>query len=433
MRISTLVVLGWSALVAGGCAQPEPACQATIDAWADDDGDGFGGASLGKVCALEAGQVDQPLDCDDADPERHPDAKEACNGIDDDCDGAIDQGLPKLQQFWIDEDGDGYGGAYQSVLACKQPDGYVDEHSDCDDSEPSVNPGATERCGNGDDDCDGFVDDDDDDTDPESMTIYYRDADRDGAGNPEVTRSACLPPSGWTATGGDCDDNDASFIVDTFYQDEDEDGYGAPNTTVKACELGPGLSEDGSDCDDQDPDVHEVAGWLRDLDGDGFGSGDALVTQCSYPGGDLVSATGGLDCADDDATRYPGAREICEDGIDQNCDGHDIQCGPIGSFRVGDGPDWGTDPPVYSCLDACALIFGGVPTDYHCSTNAVTMNQLAYLSGWGDTRYCSNGAAEDYKLEPAGNPGYNCGSGACSFSAYVRDHCTTSVNYCWHR
>ena len=54
MRISTLVVLGWSALVAGGCAQPEPACQATIDAWADDDGDGGDGGRPAWAVELRA-------------------------------------------------------------------------------------------------------------------------------------------------------------------------------------------------------------------------------------------------------------------------------------------------------------------------------------------------------------------------------------------
>ena len=44
--------------------------------------------------------------------------------------------------------------------------------------------------------------------------------------------------------------------------------------------------------------------------------------------GDGVTASQG-DCDDNSATVYPGAEEICSDGIDQNCDGTDIDCKDI--------------------------------------------------------------------------------------------------------
>jgi hypothetical protein len=57
--------------------------------WTDADGDGFGGAG-GEDCEPPEGSVSQGGDCDDADAAVHPDATEVCNGIDDDCDGAVD-------------------------------------------------------------------------------------------------------------------------------------------------------------------------------------------------------------------------------------------------------------------------------------------------------------------------------------------------------
>jgi hypothetical protein len=148
-----------------------------------------------------------------------------------------------------------------------------------------------------------------------------------------------------------------------------------------------------------------------------------------------VSSTLGFDCNEQQPQINPGANDACEDGIDQDCNGSDPRCGPIGSYDVNTGDRWTNDPPVYSCLDACALLFGGVATDYHCSTDPTNMNQQAFLSGWGDATYCTQGRAEDFKLEPGGNPGYNCGVPGCAYSAYVSDNCWQglSINYCWLR
>jgi hypothetical protein len=96
-----------------------------------------------------------------------------------------------------------------------------------------------------------------------------------------------------------------------------------------------------------------------------------------------------------------------------------------------DGPLWVNDPAVRSCLGTCALLFGGLGTDYSCSTSATVLNHQAYVDGWGDSTFCFQPVAEDYSKEQAGNPGYNCGFGGCSYSAYVQDHSCMSVNYCW--
>ena len=126
----------------------------------DADGDGFGFPGAVIIAPSQPpGHVANNLDCDDDNSLVHPGAPEYCNGIDDDCDGLVDDNVAALT-IYRDVDGDGYGAAAISSSACPIPAGYVTQHGDCDDSDPQVHPGAVERCGNGiDDDCDGVTDD----------------------------------------------------------------------------------------------------------------------------------------------------------------------------------------------------------------------------------------------------------------------------------
>lgn len=52
----------------------------------DEDGDGYGTGENRTGCAPDK----REKDCDDGDASIHPDAPEQCNGVDDDCDGAVD-------------------------------------------------------------------------------------------------------------------------------------------------------------------------------------------------------------------------------------------------------------------------------------------------------------------------------------------------------
>jgi len=105
---------------------------------------------------------------------------------------------------------------------------------------------------------------------------------------------------------------------------------------------------------------------------------------------------------------------------------------PNPSFKVGDGPYWRTTGlQVYSCLEVCALRFGGVSGDWACSTKLDSVDHHAFVSGYADSTYCSGvGVAEDFKKPAAGGP-YNCGSAGCAYSAWVSDVCGNSTNTCW--
>ena len=172
----------------------------------DADGDGYGDPA-GSVTACEApdGFVDNADDCDDDDPETHPDAPERCDELDNDCDGEIDEDLQ--EQWFADADGDGWGNAENSLDSCDPGTGWVADSTDCDDSNSSVHPEADETCNDVDDDCDGDIDED-------LATTWYQDADSDGFGDPAVETSDCDPGTGWVDNADDCDDANSAIHPD---------------------------------------------------------------------------------------------------------------------------------------------------------------------------------------------------------------------------
>ena len=96
-------------------------------------------------------------DCNDEDPAINPSASELCNGLDDNCDGLVDDENSLDATAWHpDRDGDGYGDAYSPIYRCTQPTDVAlsDDPSDCNDDDASVKPGAQEVCDGQDNDCD---------------------------------------------------------------------------------------------------------------------------------------------------------------------------------------------------------------------------------------------------------------------------------------
>ncbi|QQS64300.1 MAG: putative metal-binding motif-containing protein [Chitinophagaceae bacterium] len=96
------------------------------------------------ACTAPIGFVTNSGDCDDSNPAINPGATEVCDGLDNNCDGQIDEGVKTT--FYADADGDGYGNAANTTMACTAPIGFVTNSGDCDDINPAINPGATEVC-----------------------------------------------------------------------------------------------------------------------------------------------------------------------------------------------------------------------------------------------------------------------------------------------
>jgi hypothetical protein len=106
----------------------------------------------------------------------------------------------------------------------------------------------------------------------------------------------------------------------------------------------------------------------------------------------------------------------------QNITNVEVTCSVVPTnYRVQDGPPHGTQPPTYSCVETCALLFGGTSTNWACSTDAVVVNNQAFTSRWGGP--CAI-QSESYKVGTIYNtPG--------NVSAYVADHCFAGQrNYC---
>jgi uncharacterized repeat protein (TIGR03803 family) len=182
---------------------------ALVTFYLDGDGDGYGDNSKPvQACSAPQGSfskyfVTDNTDCDDSKASVHPGAAEVCNGVDDNCDGQIDEGVKTT--FYADTDGDGYGNNSITTQACSAPTGYVSDNTDCDDTKASAHLNATEVCNGVDDDCDGQIDE------GIPTVTYYRDGDRDGYGNPADNVTSCSPPTGYVTNSTDCDDTKSSI------------------------------------------------------------------------------------------------------------------------------------------------------------------------------------------------------------------------------
>lgn len=135
----------------------------------DCDNDGFGNPNRPLLtCTQFPTFVLDNSDCYDYDETVYSDAPELCDGIDNNCNGEIDEGLPQ-NTYYYDSDQDGFGDPNNTKEACALPPGsnYVSNNSDCNDDNALTNPNAPERCDGLDNDCDGDpnqneVDNDDD-------------------------------------------------------------------------------------------------------------------------------------------------------------------------------------------------------------------------------------------------------------------------------
>ena len=396
----------------------------TVSCYVDNDNDGY--AAMGAVssphCPI-AGRSSvggcptgytnlagsgSNVDCNDtagSGSTIHPTAPETCNGVDDNCNGMIDEGVSLT--YYRDADGDGFGTsvAGMTIAGCTAPSGYVTNNTDCNDSSTPIHPGATEICNGVDDNCNGMID--------EGVTrTFYRDADADGYGlnSMPTTMASCAPPAGYVVDNTDCNDacsachpgaleicdgndNNCNGMTDegvqaTYYRDADGDGYGnASMASAPACSAPSGYVSNNTDCNDTagvgasiHPGATEICNgtddncngmtdegvtrvFYRDADMDGYGNASVTSSppSCSPPSGYVSDNT---DCNDSCSTCHPGAVELC-DALDNNCNGTVDDGAQITCYTDADNdtyaPMGATSGSV--CPVAGRDVFGGCPVN----------------------------------------------------------------------
>jgi len=251
------------------CDEMDNDCNGAIDDGLDQDGDGY------RICDLNA-------DCDDTNASTYPNALEICDGEDNNCNSVIDDGIGP---DFMDQDFDGFS-------PCT---------GDCDDSYPdgaAANPGEIEGCDDIDNDCDGMVDED-------------LDLDEDGV--PGDYPNCML----WIDGPIDCDDNDPTVYpygpefcdgMDNNCDGQIDENLDFDNDGFTACE---------GDCQPLDPNTNPNAPELCD----GIDNDCNLIVDDGWDNdGDGQSPCAG-DCNDASADVWYGAPELC-DGIDNDCDGN---------------------------------------------------------------------------------------------------------------
>lgn len=128
----------------------------------DKDGDGFGTINNTEFTdsTCSEGYVANHSDCNDNNASINPNGTELCSGIDENCNGALDDGFPTTA-WYVDADRDGHGSmTIAPVFACVKPPGaYVASSDDCNDGNRGIYPGHVEYCNDVDENCDGSITD----------------------------------------------------------------------------------------------------------------------------------------------------------------------------------------------------------------------------------------------------------------------------------
>ncbi|MFM2163367.1 MAG: hypothetical protein RLZZ383_2879, partial [Pseudomonadota bacterium] len=367
-------------------------CDTKEDCWEDVDNDNWGSGDAVSVTDVTCSQgpiSNQTGDCNDSNPAAYPGAPEIpATGIDEDCDG--------YEDCYSDNDGDAYGTTTTretSITTCIGA-GISIRSDDCNDtpgSGSSIHPNAPETQGNGiDQDCDGvedcFLDGDNDDHGKPGTHVpsFPLDCTANGVApigddcddlNPTVYPGAADPPA--DGIDQNCDN------AQDCYRDLDGDGWGSSTvvTSTNGSCIGTGISPRTGDCADTnnaiyptqtetpnnaiDQDCDGFEDCYEDQDGDSYGS-NVVIESVNLTCVGAGSSNNRLDCDDTPPDGFgikPGAVEIPNNGIDENCDGAE-SC-----YLDQDNDGYGRAQTVLSNSLACAV--AGV------SSNALDCNDTA--------------------------------------------------------
>ena len=262
-----------------------------ITYYKDLDLDTYGNPAMSQASSTgqPAGYVLNNTDCNDNDFNVNPGVVDICNGLDDNCNGTVDEGATTT--YYRDFDGDSYGMASSgTIVACTAPFGYVANNTDCNDGNSNIHPGATEIIGDGiDQNCD-------------VMEVCYLDFDNDGY----------RPNSTATVNSSDADCNDAGEAISTDpITDCNDNDFNLNPGVIDVCN---GLDDNCNGLVDEGVTIT----YYRDFDSDGFGaSSSGTIEACAPPFGYVANNT---DCDDSNPNTNPNGIEI-SNGTDDNCNG----------------------------------------------------------------------------------------------------------------
>ena len=381
----------------------------------DDDCDGLTDEELdGEMCELanEVGVCEGILSCANGVKTcvgSQP-TEEICNGIDDNCDGQVDEGFDDMDQDGaadcVDKDSDGDN---------------VGDIEDCGPNDPTVYPGALEICDGKDNDCNNLVDDEG----AQGCTNYYADVDKDtyGADN-VIPRCLCEPDEGTFYTVLNADDcNDLSPIAYPGAaevcnaQDDDCDGDVDEVADLPSCEIANGFGVCVGQmaclkgvfvCDGQTPLPEECNGVDDDCNGvadDGMDDTDGdLIADCVDEDDDNDGTKDILDCQPLNPQIHMDAQETCN-GIDENCNGIDDDEDAEGCtwyYQDADQDGYGADAVEKRCFcSAQPLIYYTVQQGGDCDDIAGAANPLGVEVCNGLDDNC-NGTIDEGVASPCG-------------------------------
>jgi len=351
-------------------------------------------------------------------------SEETCNGVDDNCDGDIDEGL--LKEFYPDADGDGYGDPNVLEIGCVNPGAYVLNALDCDDTNDAVKPGGDEVCDGLDNDCDGVVDTLVDLCDfgcgqgslvcengvwsdclapsPKSCMDYSDCVVK------EVCVLECAPVPAELCNGvdDDCDGAVDEGAKTVFYLDADGDGYGIDSSVVEACAVPAGYAQLPGDCNDGSAAAHPAAVEVCDgIDNDcdlavdeNLGSTSCGIGPCAHT---VKNCAGGFSQGCD---ALEGASAEKCDGVDNDCNG-----------QIDDGnPGAGGQCNVPGKLGECAV---GI---FECFNGGLSCQQ----TNWSGPETCDGKDNNCNGQVDEGNPA---GGGQCQVSG-TSSKCALGVMQC---